>query len=188
MLHCNCSFVFICDIMITCFYFTPCNFCKLYCCFIYYLIRNNLNKCPKTYIFIVYQYVDSAMYWVVQKPAVLKHMRMAKWVDRYVFSTVFQSIISGQQVCVQWNSVYGWKDYCRQRDSNPGTARSAGQLASFPPLSYRGSPMPNQSVRNLSLIRVCQYFIHTDFNGSNTNGSFTTAVSNSFLRPLEKIP
>ena len=25
-------------------------------------------------------------------------------------------------------------------------------------------------------------------NGSNTDGSFTTAVSNSFLSPLEKIP
>ena len=27
-----------------------------------------------------------------------------------------------------------------------------------------------------------------NFNGSNTDGSFTTAVSNSFLSPKEKIP
>ena len=27
-----------------------------------------------------------------------------------------------------------------------------------------------------------------NFNGSNTDGSFTTAVSNSFLSPLEKNP
>ena len=30
--------------------------------------------------------------------------------------------------------------------------------------------------------------IQTNFNGSNTDGSFTTAVSNSFLSPLEKSP
>ena len=30
--------------------------------------------------------------------------------------------------------------------------------------------------------------IQENFNGSNTDGSFTTAVSNSFLSPLERIP
>ena len=30
--------------------------------------------------------------------------------------------------------------------------------------------------------------IQWNFNGSNTDGSFTTAVSNSFLSPLEKSP
>ena len=30
--------------------------------------------------------------------------------------------------------------------------------------------------------------IQQNFNGSNTDGLFTTAVSNSFLSPLEKIP
>ena len=30
--------------------------------------------------------------------------------------------------------------------------------------------------------------IQLDFSGSNTDGSFTTAVSNSFLSPYEKIP
>ena len=30
--------------------------------------------------------------------------------------------------------------------------------------------------------------IQLNFNGSNTDGSFTTAVSNSFLSPLEKNP
>ena len=29
--------------------------------------------------------------------------------------------------------------------------------------------------------------LQLNFNGSNTDGSFTTAVSNSFLSPLEKI-
>ena len=30
--------------------------------------------------------------------------------------------------------------------------------------------------------------IQKNFNGSNTDGSFTTAVSNSFLSPAEKFP
>ena len=30
--------------------------------------------------------------------------------------------------------------------------------------------------------------IQWNFHGSNTDGSFTTAVSNSFLSPLEQIP
>ena len=30
--------------------------------------------------------------------------------------------------------------------------------------------------------------IQWNFNGSNTDGSFTTAVSNSFLSPLEQVP
>ena len=36
---------------------------------------------------------------------------------------------------------------------------------------------------------VC-YLVNTTYNfkGSNTDGSFTTAVSNSFLSPKEKIP
>ena len=30
--------------------------------------------------------------------------------------------------------------------------------------------------------------VQSNFSGSNTDGSFTTAVSNSFLRPLEQNP
>ena len=38
-------------------------------------------------------------------------------------------------------------------------------------------------------IRKIKFIAYTSsFNGSNTDGSFTTAVSNSFLGPLEQIP
>ena len=37
-------------------------------------------------------------------------------------------------------------------------------------------------------ILVLNDSIQKNFNGSNTDGSFTTAVSNSFLSSLEKMP
>ena len=35
---------------------------------------------------------------------------------------------------------------------------------------------------------LCEHKIQKNVNGSNTDGSFTMVVSNSFLSPLEKIP
>ena len=37
-------------------------------------------------------------------------------------------------------------------------------------------------------ITTIDKIIQWNFNGSNTDGSFTTAVSNSFLSPLHNIP
>ena len=40
----------------------------------------------------------------------------------------------------------------------------------------------------IRLFWKCCYIIQQTFCGSNTNGSFTMAVSSSFLSPLEKMP
>ena len=38
----------------------------------------------------------------------------------------------------------------------------------------------------VALLMVISPYIYTNFSGSNTDGSFTTVLSNSFLSPLEK--
>ena len=38
----------------------------------------------------------------------------------------------------------------------------------------------------MQISTVCKFKIQKTFSGSNTDGLFTTAISNSFLSPLEK--
>ena len=45
-----------------------------------------------------------------------------------------------------------------------------------------------QNLSNLYPLALVSCTVQKNFNGSNIDGSFTTAVSNSFLVPREKIP
>ena len=57
------------------------------------------------------------------------------------------------------------------------------------PLSYLHchiNPCMSNGILYLIWVSICQ--LQWNFSGSNTDCSFTTAISNSFLSPLEKIP
>ena len=49
--------------------------------------------------------------------------------------------------------------------------------------------MEKKEIASLESVFIdLKYHIQQNFSGSNTDGSFTMAVSNSFLSPLGKLP
>ena len=47
--------------------------------------------------------------------------------------------------------------------------------------------MNEQNINKLSFGHISSCKLQYSFNGSNTDGSFTTAISNLFLSPLQKL-
>ena len=61
-------------------------------------------------------------------------------------------------------------------------------MISFNSVYSKALPISATIIHFLACFKCFESKVQTNFNGLNTDGSFTTDISNSFLSPSEEIP